>query len=886
MNKLSELTAASGGAVRGACPGSLERYRISGGLRPCRAAGVLPLIVALALPLAPADAEDVVLDPDATQEGVVGLYGEAFASGYMYAYPDGATSSFASFGSDGQFSIGVPAGKGFRLFANMQNFQGTGNARVTHEIRNLPPMAEGEIRSIDLRRASGRVEGSVNVTGGTLWSLAMSSYSQDGNVPEYFSGSVSVTGNAGPAIQPMPVVPGQTRVSGSARIDVDQGCSTVVSLPWRYVTIADSLTVAVEWDVDVSGVSCAEGSVEGNVELSGLGLADPDAQVSRHTISMYGQSTYTVQITEDGPYSIGGMLEGTYSTRRTSQFHEPYSSLSSRYYPNALAVTGGEVTTFDHIDSVGTARRQLDLNGSWGLSDPTSTLVHMNASDGAYAHDVVDPASGEANLILTPSNWRTSNWYFFFSTPGAAQTANQSTYFFPPYRLDAGPAEGASIVLPNESLETSDTEVTFTIAQPDGLPPVQIARLNLRGQAYPTDPQSGQGLGQYSIYLYTYGSLADVLQVPVYGFPGTYAMEATGQGSDGQTYRKFFELVLGSPLNTPTGDPEPIVYESVAGEEVTVDFGNVTETGVTTVSELTLGPPSPEGFVIASRNNQGDPLYFDITTTATFTGQVQVCMTYDDAGMTQGEENTLELHHYTCDANGENCLWDPITEAGYPDTDTNRICGLTDSFSLFAIMAPIIVDTDGDGVLDDVDNCPLSANADQSDLDADGIGDACDQDSDGDGIVNDEDLCPALATQDNADLDGDGIGNPCDDDKDGDSVLDVADNCPLTANQEQVDFDADGAGDACDIDDDGDFVLDSDDLCPGTAPDAQIDGDGCASDQRQEKNCPSDAEWRNHGQYVSCVSHEADEQVEIGLITRQEASGMVSSAARSDIGKK
>ncbi len=35
-------------------------------------------------------------------------------------------------------------------------------------------------------------------------------------------------------------------------------------------------------------------------------------------------------------------------------------------------------------------------------------------------------------------------------------------------------------------------------------------------------------------------------------------------------------------------------------------------------------------------------------------------------------------------------------------------------------------DSDGDGVPDDADNCPATANADQADVDDDGAGDACD----------------------------------------------------------------------------------------------------------------------------------------------------------------
>ncbi|RBP51746.1 extracellular catalytic domain type 1 short-chain-length polyhydroxyalkanoate depolymerase [Arenicella xantha] len=41
------------------------------------------------------------------------------------------------------------------------------------------------------------------------------------------------------------------------------------------------------------------------------------------------------------------------------------------------------------------------------------------------------------------------------------------------------------------------------------------------------------------------------------------------------------------------------------------------------------------------------------------------------------------------------------------------------------------LDTDGDGVADNVDNCPVDANSNQSDTDGDGIGDVCDNSSGG-----------------------------------------------------------------------------------------------------------------------------------------------------------
>ena len=135
-------------------------------------------------------------------------------------------------------------------------------------------------------------------------------------------------------------------------------------------------------------------------------------------------------------------------------------------------------------------------------------------------------------------------------------------------------------------------------------------------------------------------------------------------------------------------------------------------------------------------------------------------------------------------------------------------------------------DVDGDGICGDIDNCPLVANPDQLDTDGDGAGDACDEDDDGDGVEDSQDNCPTTANPDQADTDSDGEGDACDPDDDNDDVPDDADNCPTVSNPDQLDTDGDGAGDTCDEDDDGDGVEDSLDNCPLVANADQLDTDG------------------------------------------------------------
>jgi hypothetical protein len=183
------------------------------------------------------------------------------------------------------------------------------------------------------------------------------------------------------------------------------------------------------------------------------------------------------------------------------------------------------------------------------------------------------------------------------------------------------------------------------------------------------------------------------------------------------------------------------------------------------------------------------------------------------------------------------------------------------------------------------DNCPAVQNADQSDMDGDGLGDACDSDIDGDRIDDTVDNCRVTPNSGQQDLDGDGFGDACDVDIDGDLIANLVDNCALHTNPSQVDFDGDGLGDACDPDDDGDLIVDESDDCAGTPGGVLSASNGCSSPQELEMVCPQNGSYRNHGQYVQCVAHEAEQQVAIGLIAVDEKDTIVATAAKSAVGK-
>lgn len=129
-------------------------------------------------------------------------------------------------------------------------------------------------------------------------------------------------------------------------------------------------------------------------------------------------------------------------------------------------------------------------------------------------------------------------------------------------------------------------------------------------------------------------------------------------------------------------------------------------------------------------------------------------------------------------------------------------------------------DTDGDGIGDDVDDCPSIAGL------ASRNGCPAPLDSDGDGVIDDEDRCPQVAGERNFQ------GCP-DSDKDG--IEDSKDGCPNERGPVATNGCPDG---------DGDGVKDSEDACPRVAGTAATNGcpdsdnDGIVD---KEDRCPNQA---------------------------------------------
>ena len=168
--------------------------------------------------------------------------------------------------------------------------------------------------------------------------------------------------------------------------------------------------------------------------------------------------------------------------------------------------------------------------------------------------------------------------------------------------------------------------------------------------------------------------------------------------------------------STPEGDN---VTTTLISGNINLTFENVETEGDTTVTFSFEGSDLPADFQLLGQ-------YYDLSTTAVFNGFVEVCLIYDDTGLTETEEQALMLLHYDVDH------WENVTTS--LDTENNIICGEVIHFSEFVIAYPTTpnydVDEDGYGIEEDCDDNDPAINPGAVEVCEDGKDNDCDGDID------------------------------------------------------------------------------------------------------------------------------------------------------------
>jgi Bacterial Ig-like domain (group 3) len=152
---------------------------------------------------------------------------------------------------------------------------------------------------------------------------------------------------------------------------------------------------------------------------------------------------------------------------------------------------------------------------------------------------------------------------------------------------------------------------------------------------------------------------------------GVHAITASysGDANYSASFTNFIEIVN----NTPAGTNVPVqpVDPGTGTAPVTMSFASVSQQGITSLTITSSGPAPQSGFQIGN-----PPVYYNLATTATYAGNISICINYAGVNFTQPPQ----LFHF---ANG---AWVNITTS--VNAPAMTVCGLSPSLSPFALFQP------------------------------------------------------------------------------------------------------------------------------------------------------------------------------------------------------
>ncbi|MBA3854732.1 MAG: hypothetical protein C0503_09960 [Gemmatimonas sp.] len=579
--------------------------------------------------------------------GNVTLSSETVSSGSVYANAtDGSGSASSSFNGN-SFAIVVPAGKTWRLsfYLNIGN-----NSQLSINTADNVAVGANETVSRDFNVASGRVTADVQVANGTLSSFGyLQANGSNGSVS--FSSYSYGTGSV--AVLPFSSV----SVYGTASLLSTTGQASSVALSSQTVDASSGAATAT-WSVNAAFVSS---TIQGSLQLTGPAFNSATIYVGGPN----GSYNYT-SFTSNGTFQFDNLQAGNYWGYAYVNFAN-----STLYLYRNLELAAGSVATLNFVNDLGTAVVPLTLSGFVTAATPNVwATLYGNGPDSASSNASVN--SGSFRSVVTTGNWT-------FPQVGIGSYASDGYFYLYKYSSNgptASIAAGGTVSTAAVTLDTTETEFTFDVIEPAGATSeTLISYPRISAYAYSFSP-TGQYLGSISVGASSYAYRVAKPRVRVVGEPGTYTIDAYANvdGSDVSFGR--FTLELKAPLPTPVGTN--VTVTPTPG--VTFEFDNVTTAGVTTVSQLPVGPALPGGY--SNLTSNGAKIYYSASTTATFSGYIDVSISYDPATVPAALEGDLHLFYY--DKPSES--WIDITTS--VDQAGNLVTGTAPGLSTFAIGLP------------------------------------------------------------------------------------------------------------------------------------------------------------------------------------------------------
>lgn len=376
----------------------------------------------------------------------------------------------------------------------------------------------------------------------------------------------------------------------------------------------------------------------------------------------------TAQTDSNGNYSITGLNFGLYSlTVDPSCGGNNPSTYAAQPDLNALTVwtTQPNVTGQDFALSAGVAISGTveDATSNAGLGD-----ICVSAAPQPYGPQITTTTAEDGSYTL--NDLAQGVTYDLIADP-TCLGKNSSNY--------------ASETLANVTITAPMAPENFTLVSGGSISGEVINGVTQEGvpnacvTAFPTSLGTPTEIGTNFDGSYSFSGISLLA-------PGSYTVSVDpscsfGQPSPYTTLQSVVVVTAGANTVVPTfalgqltiTQPGTTVEQPLFSDNAntgSITFQTVTVSGTTQVTPLTSGD---NGYVPASGFSLGTSLtqYFDISTTATFTGEVTVCVPYSTAEFPSG--TTPSLMHYS---DGQ---WQNVTTS--VDTVNQIVCGEVSSFS-------------------------------------------------------------------------------------------------------------------------------------------------------------------------------------------------------------